>query len=81
MNTAMHDVDLLCAIVILRFFEQLNVPSESGTDQEQHLAGKLLHPIKVIENFLFQSGLEWNVHVLTSSWNLCNFTFIAYGNS
>lgn len=41
MNTAMHDVDLLCAIVILRFFEQLNVPTESGADQEQHLAGKL----------------------------------------
>lgn len=40
MNTAMHDVDLLCAIVILRFFEQLGVPSESGTDREQHLAGR-----------------------------------------
>lgn len=39
LNTALHDDDLLCAIVILRFFEQLNVPSSSGADQEQHLAG------------------------------------------
>jgi hypothetical protein len=39
LNTALHDVDLLCAIVILRFFEQLNVPTNSGADQEQHLAG------------------------------------------
>ncbi|KAL5431934.1 hypothetical protein PMIN07_008792 [Paraphaeosphaeria minitans] len=39
LNTALHDVDLLCAIVILRFFEQLNVPTSSGADQEQHLAG------------------------------------------
>lgn len=39
LNTALHDIDLLCAIVILRFFEQLNVPTSSGADQEQHLAG------------------------------------------
>lgn len=39
-NTALHDDDLLCAIVILRFFEQLNVPTDSGTDEGQHLAGK-----------------------------------------
>ncbi|KAF1973597.1 hypothetical protein BU23DRAFT_133553 [Bimuria novae-zelandiae CBS 107.79] len=37
LNTALHDDDLLCAIVILRFFEQLNVPTESGSDEEQHL--------------------------------------------
>lgn len=46
MNTAVHDVDLLCAIVILRFYEQLDVPKESGTDQEQYLAGKLFHETK-----------------------------------
>lgn len=39
LDTATHDDDLLCAIVILRFFEQLNVPSISGSDNEQHLAG------------------------------------------
>lgn len=46
MNTAVHDVDLLCAIVILRFYEQLDVPRESGTDQEQYLAGKFFHETK-----------------------------------
>ena len=51
MNTAVHDVDLLCAIVILRFYEQLDVPSVSGTDQEQHLAGKLFHDTKATENW------------------------------
>ena len=49
MNTAVHDVDLLCAIVILRFYEQLDVPSVSGTDQEQNLAGKLFHETKATE--------------------------------
>lgn len=39
LNVAAHDDNLLCAIVILRFFEQLNVPSISGSDNEQHLAG------------------------------------------
>lgn len=34
-----HDEKTLCAIVILRFYEQLNVPSKSGSDREQHLAG------------------------------------------
>lgn len=53
MNTAMHDVDLLCAIVILRFFEQLNVPSKSGNDQEQHLAGKSLPGTEVTERMLY----------------------------
>ncbi|KAF3004873.1 hypothetical protein E8E13_005830 [Curvularia kusanoi] len=36
---ASHDETLLCAIVILRFFEQLNVPSTTGSDAGQHLAG------------------------------------------
>ncbi|KAF2641427.1 hypothetical protein P280DRAFT_398590 [Massarina eburnea CBS 473.64] len=39
LNTATQDDDLLCAIVILRFFEQLNVPTISGSDNESHLAG------------------------------------------
>ncbi|KAF1355722.1 hypothetical protein EJ07DRAFT_168184 [Lizonia empirigonia] len=34
-----HDETLLCAIVILRFYEQLNVPSSTGSDAGQHLAG------------------------------------------
>ncbi|KAF2129921.1 hypothetical protein P153DRAFT_227166 [Dothidotthia symphoricarpi CBS 119687] len=38
-DTASHDETLLCAIVILRFYEQLNVPSSTGSDDEQHLAG------------------------------------------
>ncbi|KAF1838026.1 hypothetical protein BDW02DRAFT_595117 [Decorospora gaudefroyi] len=38
-DTASHDETLLCAIVILRFYEQLTVPSNTGTDQESHLAG------------------------------------------
>ncbi|XPS68243.1 hypothetical protein M3J09_000535 [Ascochyta lentis] len=37
--TASHDETLLCAIVILRFYEQLNVPSSTGSDAGQHLAG------------------------------------------
>jgi len=37
--SASHDEALLCAIVILRFFEQLNVPSTTGSDAGQHLAG------------------------------------------
>ncbi|UPX19591.1 uncharacterized protein EKO05_0009849 [Ascochyta rabiei] len=36
---ASHDETLLCAIVILRFYEQLNVPSSTGSDAGQHLAG------------------------------------------
>lgn len=39
MGITSYDDNLLCAIVILRFFEQLNVPSSSGSDNEQHLAG------------------------------------------
>jgi hypothetical protein len=39
LNTATQDEDLLCAIVILRFFEQLNVPTISGSDNEEHLTG------------------------------------------
>lgn len=54
-DSASHDETLLCAIVILRFVEQLNgkasfldlngcsnsipVPSSTGSDEEQHLAG------------------------------------------
>ncbi|KAE8839010.1 hypothetical protein HRS9139_03393 [Pyrenophora teres f. teres] len=38
-DAASHDETLLCAIVILRFYEQLNVPSSTGSDNEQHLAG------------------------------------------
>ncbi|KAI8939425.1 hypothetical protein NX059_003205 [Plenodomus lindquistii] len=38
-DAASHDETLLCAIVILRFYEQLNVPSSTGSDEEQHLAG------------------------------------------
>ncbi|KAF1946679.1 hypothetical protein EJ02DRAFT_366843 [Clathrospora elynae] len=38
-DAAGHDETLLCAIVILRFYEQLNVPSSTGSDGEQHLAG------------------------------------------
>ncbi|CAE7176213.1 hypothetical protein PTNB85_03240 [Pyrenophora teres f. teres] len=38
-DAASHDETLLCAIVILRFYEQLNVPSSTGSDDEQHLAG------------------------------------------
>jgi hypothetical protein len=38
-NAADRDETLLCAIVILRFYEQLNVPSDTGSDAEQHLAG------------------------------------------
>jgi hypothetical protein len=38
-DAASHDETLLCAIVILRFYEQLNVPSNTGSDDEQHLAG------------------------------------------
>jgi hypothetical protein len=54
-DAASHDETLLCAIVILRFYEQLNgrlqrllvrgflltlpVPSATGSDEEQHLAG------------------------------------------
>ncbi|KAH7378844.1 hypothetical protein BKA66DRAFT_421085 [Pyrenochaeta sp. MPI-SDFR-AT-0127] len=38
-DSASHDETLLCAIVILRFYEQLNVPSSTGSDDEQHLAG------------------------------------------
>ncbi|KAJ4984757.1 hypothetical protein SVAN01_09715 [Stagonosporopsis vannaccii] len=36
---ASHDETLLCAIVVLRFYEQLNVPSSTGSDAGQHLAG------------------------------------------
>jgi len=39
LNIATHDEDLLCAIVILHFFEQLNVPSITESDNEQHLTG------------------------------------------
>ncbi|KAF2685821.1 hypothetical protein K458DRAFT_364904 [Lentithecium fluviatile CBS 122367] len=40
LNIATHDDDLLCAIVILHFFEQLNVSSSvTETDNEQHLTG------------------------------------------
>ncbi|KAA8617327.1 C6 transcription factor [Pyrenophora tritici-repentis] len=38
-DAASHDATLLCAIVILRFYEQLTVPSSTGSDDEQHLAG------------------------------------------
>lgn len=54
-DAASHDETLLCAIVILRFYEQLNgawngstfehsltitpVPTSTGSDDEQHLAG------------------------------------------
>ncbi|KAJ4365684.1 hypothetical protein N0V83_008304 [Neocucurbitaria cava] len=38
-DAASHDETLLCAIVILRFYEQLSVPSSTGSDDEQHLAG------------------------------------------
>jgi hypothetical protein len=54
-DAASHDETLLCAIVILRFYEQLNgksleppeycsvltslVPSATGSDEEQHLSG------------------------------------------
>lgn len=38
-RAASHDETLLCAIVILRFVEQLNVSSSTGWDTEQHLAG------------------------------------------
>ncbi|CAN9094675.1 unnamed protein product [Alternaria alternata] len=38
-QAASHDETLLCAIVILRFYEQLNVPSSTGSDDEQHLVG------------------------------------------
>ncbi|CAI6338437.1 unnamed protein product [Periconia digitata] len=34
-----YDDTTLCAIVILRFYEQLNVPPKSGSDSAQHLAG------------------------------------------
>ncbi|KAH6637472.1 hypothetical protein C7974DRAFT_141897 [Boeremia exigua] len=37
--SASHDEMLLCAIVILRFYEQLNVPSTTGSDAARHLAG------------------------------------------
>ncbi|KAF1956781.1 hypothetical protein CC80DRAFT_562484 [Byssothecium circinans] len=39
LNTATQDDDLLCGIVILRFYEQLNVPTASGSDSESHLLG------------------------------------------
>ncbi|PVI07018.1 hypothetical protein DM02DRAFT_513608 [Periconia macrospinosa] len=39
LQSATHDEKTLCAIVILRFYEQLTVPSKSGSDREQHLAG------------------------------------------
>ncbi|KAF2714095.1 hypothetical protein K504DRAFT_518292 [Pleomassaria siparia CBS 279.74] len=44
LNSAMHDESLLCAIVILRFYEQLNGKSPlhilfTGSDPEQHLNG------------------------------------------
>lgn len=38
-EVATHSDNILCAIVILRFYEQLNVPPKSGSDSEQHLAG------------------------------------------
>ncbi|USP73130.1 hypothetical protein yc1106_00404 [Curvularia clavata] len=38
-ENASHDETLLCAIVILHFYEQLSVPSIMGPDDEQHLAG------------------------------------------
>jgi hypothetical protein len=38
-DAASHDETLLCAIVILRFYEQLNVSSNTGSDEEQHLTG------------------------------------------
>jgi len=38
-DAASHDETLLCAIVILRFYEQLNVSSSTGLDDEKHLAG------------------------------------------
>jgi hypothetical protein len=38
-DAASHDETLLCAIVILRFYEQLSVPSSTGSDDEKHLAG------------------------------------------
>ncbi|KAH7394079.1 hypothetical protein DE146DRAFT_765693 [Phaeosphaeria sp. MPI-PUGE-AT-0046c] len=38
-DAASHDETLLCAIVILRFYEQLSVPSNTGSDDQNHLAG------------------------------------------
>ncbi|CAG5181767.1 uncharacterized protein ALTATR162_LOCUS9824 [Alternaria atra] len=38
-DTASHDETLLCAVVVLRFYEQLNTLSSTGSDDEQHLAG------------------------------------------
>ncbi|KAI4940875.1 hypothetical protein J4E91_011132 [Alternaria rosae] len=38
-DAASHDEALLCAIGILRFYEQLTVLSSTGSDDEQHLAG------------------------------------------
>ncbi|XP_014553323.1 hypothetical protein COCVIDRAFT_40633 [Bipolaris victoriae FI3] len=38
-EAASHDETLLCAIVILHFYEQLSVPSSVGLEDEQHLAG------------------------------------------
>ncbi|CAG5188981.1 uncharacterized protein ALTATR162_LOCUS12076 [Alternaria atra] len=34
-----HDETLLCAVVVLRFYEQLNTLSSTGSDDEQHLTG------------------------------------------
>lgn len=39
LDAAAYDENILCAIVLLRFFEQLNVPSIAGSDSEDHLAG------------------------------------------
>ncbi|KAF2787521.1 hypothetical protein K505DRAFT_411392 [Melanomma pulvis-pyrius CBS 109.77] len=39
LNSAMHDESLLCAIVILRFYDQLNVPPVTGSDWEINLSG------------------------------------------
>ncbi|KAL6150117.1 hypothetical protein ACJBU6_11630 [Exserohilum turcicum] len=39
-ENASHDETLLCAIVILHFYEQLSLPSRVGSeDEQQHLAG------------------------------------------
>ena len=36
---AIHDDSVLCAIVILRFYEQMSVSLGAGSDLEQHLSG------------------------------------------
>jgi hypothetical protein len=39
LDIATHDADLLCAIVILHYFEQLNAVTSTDPDNEQHLIG------------------------------------------